>query len=35
MSRLLDMTEFGEAAAFLRKSNLELLAAQTVAFDGT
>lgn len=35
MSRLLDMKEFGEAAAFLRKSDLELLAAQTVAFDGT
>uniref|UniRef100_A0A8C1XNV7 Myosin, heavy chain 7B, cardiac muscle, beta a n=1 Tax=Cyprinus carpio TaxID=7962 RepID=A0A8C1XNV7_CYPCA len=34
MSRLLDMKEFGEAAPFLRKSDLELLAAQTVAFDG-
>lgn len=31
MSRLLDMKEFGEAAPFLRKSDLELLAAQTVA----
>ncbi|NP_001311408.1 myosin, heavy chain 7B, cardiac muscle, beta a isoform X3 [Danio rerio] len=34
MSRMLDMKEFGEAAPFLRKSDLELLAAQTVAFDG-
>ncbi|KAI1890238.1 hypothetical protein AGOR_G00151660 [Albula goreensis] len=34
MSRLLDMKEFGEAATFLRKSDLEILAAQTVAFDG-
>ncbi|XP_018601742.2 myosin, heavy chain 7B, cardiac muscle, beta a [Scleropages formosus] len=35
MSRsMLDMKEFGEAASFLRKSDLELLAAQTVAFDG-
>ncbi|XP_050978503.1 myosin, heavy chain 7B, cardiac muscle, beta a isoform X2 [Labeo rohita] len=34
MSRLLDMKEFGEAAPFLRKSDLEILAAQTVAFDG-
>lgn len=34
MSRLLDMKEFGEAAPFLRKSDIELLAAQTVAFDG-
>ncbi|XP_073682422.1 myosin, heavy chain 7B, cardiac muscle, beta a [Garra rufa] len=34
MSRLLDMKEFGEAAAFLRKSDPELLAVQTVAFDG-
>ncbi|RXN19889.1 myosin-7-like isoform X1 [Labeo rohita] len=33
MSRLLDMKEFGEAAPFLRKSDLEILAAQTVAFD--
>uniref|UniRef100_A0A671PD98 Myosin-7-like n=1 Tax=Sinocyclocheilus anshuiensis TaxID=1608454 RepID=A0A671PD98_9TELE len=31
MSRLLDMKEFGEAAPFLRKTDLELLAAQTVA----
>ncbi|KAJ8259977.1 hypothetical protein GJAV_G00175640 [Gymnothorax javanicus] len=34
MSRLLDMKEFGDAAKFLRKSDLELLAVQTVAFDG-
>ncbi|KAL4648956.1 myosin-7-like [Arapaima gigas] len=34
MSRMMDMKEFGEAASFLRKSDLELLAAQTVAFDG-
>lgn len=34
MSRLLDMKEFGEAAPFLRKSDIELLSAQTVAFDG-
>ncbi|XP_016102904.1 myosin-7B-like [Sinocyclocheilus grahami] len=34
MSRWLDMKDFGEAALFLRKSDLELLAAQTVAFDG-
>ncbi|XP_071371708.1 myosin, heavy chain 7B, cardiac muscle, beta a [Centroberyx affinis] len=29
-----DTQEFGEAAPFLRKTDLELLAAQTVAFDG-
>ncbi|GLD62202.1 myosin-7-like isoform X1, partial [Lates japonicus] len=29
-----DMKEFGEAAPFLRKSELELLTAHTVAFDG-
>uniref|UniRef100_A0A4W4FDA0 Myosin, heavy chain 7B, cardiac muscle, beta a n=1 Tax=Electrophorus electricus TaxID=8005 RepID=A0A4W4FDA0_ELEEL len=34
MSRMLDMKDFGEAAPYLRKSDLELLAAQTVAFDG-
>ncbi|XP_036388524.1 myosin-7-like [Megalops cyprinoides] len=34
MSRLTDMKEFGEAAAYLRKTELELLAAQTLAFDG-
>uniref|UniRef100_A0A672ZI76 Myosin-7B n=1 Tax=Sphaeramia orbicularis TaxID=375764 RepID=A0A672ZI76_9TELE len=33
MSRF-DMKEFGEAGPFLRKSELELLAAQTIAFDG-
>uniref|UniRef100_A0A3Q3ISE2 Myosin-7B n=1 Tax=Monopterus albus TaxID=43700 RepID=A0A3Q3ISE2_MONAL len=33
MSRL-DMKEFGEAAAFLRKSELELLTAHTIPFDG-
>lgn len=33
MSRF-DTKEFGEAAPFLRKSDLELLAAHTVAFDG-
>ncbi|XP_061689764.1 myosin, heavy chain 7B, cardiac muscle, beta a [Syngnathoides biaculeatus] len=29
-----DMKEFGEAAPFLRKSDLEQLTAQTIAFDG-
>uniref|UniRef100_A0A667XW88 Myosin-7B n=1 Tax=Myripristis murdjan TaxID=586833 RepID=A0A667XW88_9TELE len=29
-----DTKEFGEAAPFLRKTDLELLAAQTVSFDG-
>ncbi|XP_030060036.1 myosin-15 [Microcaecilia unicolor] len=29
-----DMSEFGEAADFLRKSNKELMKLQTVAFDG-
>ncbi|KAM4613582.1 myosin, heavy chain 7B, cardiac muscle, beta a [Polymixia lowei] len=33
MSRF-DMKEFGEAGPFLRKTDLELLAAQTIAFDG-
>ncbi|XP_010880198.2 myosin, heavy chain 7B, cardiac muscle, beta a isoform X3 [Esox lucius] len=33
MSRF-DANEFGEAGPFLRKTDLELLAAQTVAFDG-
>lgn len=33
MSRF-DMKEFGEAAPFLRKSELELLTAHTVPFDG-
>lgn len=31
---LFDVKEFGEAAPFLRKTDLELLAVQTVAFDG-
>ncbi|XP_015250028.1 PREDICTED: myosin-7B-like [Cyprinodon variegatus] len=35
MSRFLDMKEFGEAARFLRLSNLEQLAARAQAFDGT
>lgn len=30
----MDMSEFGEAAPFLRKSEKELMMAQTVAFDG-
>ncbi|XP_061115074.1 myosin-7-like [Conger conger] len=34
VSLLRDMKEFGEAAPFLRKTELELLAAQTLAFDG-
>ncbi|XP_075997481.1 myosin, heavy chain 7B, cardiac muscle, beta a [Genypterus blacodes] len=33
MSRY-DTSEFGEAAPFLRKTDMELLAAQTIAFDG-
>ncbi|XP_046881579.1 myosin, heavy chain 7B, cardiac muscle, beta a isoform X2 [Hypomesus transpacificus] len=33
MSRF-DMQEFGDAGPFLRKTDLELLAAQTIAFDG-
>ncbi|CAL8337347.1 unnamed protein product [Merluccius merluccius] len=33
MSRY-DMTEFGEAGPFLRKTDLELMAAQSLAFDG-
>lgn len=33
MSRY-DMKDFGEAAPFLRKTDLELMAVQTVAFDG-
>lgn len=35
MARLMDMTEFGDAAPFLRKSDLEILAAHTAAFDGS
>ncbi|MED6247725.1 hypothetical protein ATANTOWER_014759 [Ataeniobius toweri] len=34
MSRFLDMKEFGEAARYLRLSNLEQLAARAQAFDG-
>ncbi|KAL6464604.1 hypothetical protein MHYP_G00269210 [Metynnis hypsauchen] len=34
MSHMLDMKEFGEAAPFLRKSDLEILAVQTQPFDG-
>ncbi|XP_054869107.1 myosin-7B-like isoform X2 [Amphiprion ocellaris] len=35
MSRFLDMKEFGEAARYLRLTNLEHLAAKAQAFDGT
>ncbi|KAM9350725.1 myosin-7B-like [Symphorus nematophorus] len=35
MSRFLDMAEFGEAARYLRLTNLEHLAAKAQAFDGT
>ncbi|XP_078025810.1 myosin-7-like [Epinephelus lanceolatus] len=35
MSRFLDMAEFGEAARYLRLTNLEQLAAKALAFDGT
>lgn len=31
----MDMTEFGEAAPYLRKSDLGILAAHTKAFDGS
>lgn len=34
MSRFLDLTEFGEAAQYLRLTNLEQLAARAQAFDG-
>ncbi|MEQ2247928.1 hypothetical protein ILYODFUR_014156 [Ilyodon furcidens] len=34
MSRFLDIKEFGEAARYLRLSNLEQLAARAHAFDG-
>ncbi|XP_057218621.1 myosin, heavy chain 7B, cardiac muscle, beta a isoform X1 [Triplophysa rosa] len=34
MARLMDMTEFGEAALFLRKSDMGILAAHATAFDG-
>lgn len=33
MSRF-DSRDFGEAAQFLRKSDLELMASHTIAFDG-
>lgn len=35
MSRFLDMKEFGDAARYLRLTNLEHLAAKAQAFDGT
>ncbi|XP_039657330.1 myosin-7B-like [Perca fluviatilis] len=35
MSHFLDMAEFGEAARYLRLTNLEQLAAKAMAFDGT
>ncbi|AWP09967.1 putative myosin-7B-like [Scophthalmus maximus] len=35
MSRYLDITEFGDAALFLRLTNLEQLAAKAQTFDGT
>ncbi|XP_034551947.1 myosin-7B-like [Notolabrus celidotus] len=35
MSRFLDLNEFGEAARYLRLTNLEQLAAKAQAFDGT
>lgn len=31
---MMDMSEFGEAAPFLRKSEKEIMMLQTVAFDG-
>ncbi|XP_050952318.1 myosin-7 isoform X2 [Labeo rohita] len=34
MSRFVELREFGDAATFLRKTNLEQLAAQSHAFDG-
>ncbi|XP_067302573.1 myosin-7 isoform X2 [Pseudorasbora parva] len=34
MSRFMELREFGDAATFLRKTNLEKLAAQSHAFDG-
>ncbi|KTG44281.1 hypothetical protein cypCar_00004644 [Cyprinus carpio] len=33
MSRFMELREFGDAATFLRKTNLEQLAAQSHAFD--
>lgn len=35
MSRFMDMKDFGEAARYLRLTNLEHLAAKAQAFDGT
>lgn len=35
MSRFLDLKEFGDAARYLRLTNLEHLAAKAQAFDGT
>lgn len=35
MSRFMELRDFGDAATFLRKTNLEQLAAQSHAFDGT
>ncbi|XP_067095095.1 myosin-7B-like [Osmerus mordax] len=35
MSLFMEMKEFGDAASFLRLTNLEQLAARTMAFDGT
>ncbi|XP_073732182.1 myosin, heavy chain 7B, cardiac muscle, beta a isoform X1 [Misgurnus anguillicaudatus] len=34
MARLMDITEFGEAAPFLRRSAMEILEAHTAAIDG-
>lgn len=34
LAKMLDMSEFGEAAPFLRKSEKEIMMMQTVAFDG-
>ena len=34
MSRFLELKEFGDAARFLRLTNLEQLAAKAQAFDG-
>uniref|UniRef100_A0A452J0T3 Myosin motor domain-containing protein n=1 Tax=Gopherus agassizii TaxID=38772 RepID=A0A452J0T3_9SAUR len=33
-AKMMDMSEFGEAAPFLRKSDKEIMILQTVAFDG-
>lgn len=34
LAKMMDMSEFGEAAPFLRKSDKELMVLQTVAFEG-